>query len=85
MAKNSEDRKSKKKNGSKAKKELVAENRRLLALKREMNNEQRDLRRVVRELSKRIQEKLNLETIFCNLELKEMKQWPPPLQTRHET
>ena len=57
MAKNSEDRKSKKKNGSKAKKELVAENRRLLALKREMNNEQRDLRRVVRELSKRIQEK----------------------------
>ena len=57
MAKNSEDRKSKKKNGSKAKKELVAENRRLLALKREMSNEQRDLRRVVRELSKRIQEK----------------------------
>ena len=57
MAKNSEDRKSKKKNGSKAKKELIAENRRLLALKREMNNEQRDLRRVVRELSKRIQEK----------------------------
>ena len=57
MAKNSEDRKSKKKNGSKTKKELVAENRRLLALKREMNNEQRDLRRVVRELSKRIQEK----------------------------
>ena len=57
MAKNSEDRKSKKKNGSKAKKELVAENRRLQALKREMSNEQRDLRRVVRELSKRIQEK----------------------------
>ena len=57
MAKNSEDHKSKKKNGSKTKKELVAENRRLLALKREMNNEQRDLRRVVRELSKRIQEK----------------------------
>ena len=57
MAKNSEDRKSKKKNGSKTKKELVAENRRLQALKREMSNEQRDLRRVVRELSKRIQEK----------------------------
>ena len=67
MAKNSEDRKSKKKNGSKAKKELVAENRRLLALKREMNNEQRDLRRVVRELSKRIQEKTQFRDYLLQL------------------
>ena len=67
MAKNYEDRKSKKKNSSKTKNELVAENRRLQSLKREMSNEQRDLRRAVRELSKRIEEKTQLRDHLLHL------------------
>ena len=67
MAKNYEDRKSKKKNSSKTKNELVAENRRLQSLKREMSNEQRDLRRAVRELSKRIEEKTQFRDYLLHL------------------
>ena len=57
MAKHYEDRKPNKEKNSKAKNELVEENRRLQSLKRAMSNEQRNLRREVRELSKRIAEK----------------------------
>ncbi len=57
MAKHYEDRKPNKEKNSKAKNELVEENRRLQSLKTAMSNEQRNLRREVRELSKRIEEK----------------------------
>jgi len=52
MAKNYEDRKSNKKNSSKAKNELVTENRRLQSLKRAMSNEQRNLKRSERVVEK---------------------------------
>ena len=67
MAKNHENHKSEKKNGSKTKKELIAENGRLQSLKRTMCNEQRSLRREVRELSKRIAEKTKLRDYLLHL------------------
>ena len=57
MAKHYEDRKPNKEKNSKAKNELVEENRRLQSLKRSMSIEQRNLRREMRELSKRVEEK----------------------------
>ena len=57
MAKHYEGRKPDKKKNSKAKNELVEENRRLQSLKRSMSIEQRNLRREMRELSKRVEEK----------------------------
>ena len=47
-----------KKKNSEAKNELIEENRRLNSLKKEMSIEQRNLRREMRELSKRIEEKV---------------------------
>ena len=47
-----------KKKNSKAKDELIEENRRLQILKRSMGIEQRNLRRETRELKKRIEEKV---------------------------
>ena len=58
MAKHYENRKPNKEKNSKAKNELVEENRRLQSLKRAMSIEQRNLRREMRELSKRIEEKV---------------------------
>ena len=47
-----------KKKNSKAKDELIEENRKLYLLKKAMSIEQRNLRREMRELSKRIEEKV---------------------------
>ena len=47
-----------KKKNSKAKDELIEENRRLYLLRKAMCIEQRNLRREMRELSKRIEEKV---------------------------
>ena len=58
MAKHYKGRKPDKKKNSKAKDELIEENRRLHLLKRSMGIEQRNLRRETRELKKRIQEKV---------------------------
>ena len=58
MAKKFKGSKSSKKKNSKAKDELIEENRRLQILKRSMGIEQRNLRREMRELKKRIEEKV---------------------------
>ena len=58
MAKHYKGRKPDKKKNSKAKDELIEENRRLHLLKRSMSIEQRNLRREMRELTKRIEEKV---------------------------
>ena len=58
MAKYFKGRKPDKKKNSKAKDELIEENRRLHLLKRSMSIEQRNLRREMRELTKRIEEKV---------------------------
>ena len=58
MAKDFKGNKPGKKKNSKAKDELIEENRRLRLLKRSMGIEQRNLRREMRELTKRIEEKV---------------------------
>ena len=56
-----------KKKNSKAKDELIEENRRLHLLKRSMSIEQRNLRREMRELSKRIEEKVRERDYLLHL------------------
>ena len=59
----------KKKNSknSKAKEELIKENRRLYLLRKAMSIEQRNLRREVRELVKRIEEKVRERNYLLHL------------------
>ena len=56
-----------KKKNSKAKDELIEENRRLYLLKKAMSIEQRNLRREMRELSKRIEEKVRERNYLLHL------------------
>ena len=67
MAKNFKGHKPGKKKNSKAKDELIEENRRLHLLKRSMSIEQRNLRREMRELSKRIEEKVRERDYLLHL------------------
>ena len=56
-----------KKKNSKAKDELIEENRRLYLLRKAMCIEQRNLRREMRELSKRIEEKVRERNYLLHL------------------
>ena len=56
-----------KKKNSKAKDELIEENRRLHLLEKAMSIEQRNLRREMRELSKRIEEKVRERNYLLHL------------------
>ena len=67
MAKKFKGPKPSKKKNSKAKDELIEENRRLHLLKRSMSIEQRNLRREMRELSKRIEEKVRERNYLLHL------------------